>query len=148
MSHSRVCSIYHVVFSTKQRMQLIPRPSQSRLWNYLAGITRNHAIQPIAIGGTENHVHMLLRLPPELPICDAVRTLKANSSRLMRESSQFFAWQDGYGAFTVSPSQVRRVKQYIANQAQHHARRGFEEEFAAMVNAADSCVAPEGALKF
>jgi putative transposase len=136
------------VFSTKQRMQLIPRPSQSRLWNYLAGIAQNHAIQPIAIGGTENHVHMLLRLPPELAICDAVRTLKANSSRLMRESSQFFAWQDGYGAFTVSPSQVGRVKQYIANQAQHHARRSFEEEFAWMVNTADSCVAPEGALKF
>jgi putative transposase len=148
MSHSSVCSIYHVVFSTKQRTQLIPPPSQSRLWNYLAGIARNHAIQPIAIGGTENHVHLLLHLPPELAICDAVRTLKANSSKFMRGSSRFFAWQEGYGAFTVSPSHVEGVKQYVANQAHHHARRSFEEELATMVNAADLCVAPEGALEF
>ncbi|HEY1731903.1 MAG TPA: IS200/IS605 family transposase [Terriglobales bacterium] len=146
MSHSHVCSIHHVVFSTKQRAQLIPQAAQPRLWNYLAGIARNHRIRTLATGGTENHVHMLVMLPADLAVGDAVRTLKANSSRMMRENSRLFTWQEGYGAFSVSPSAIAAVQRYIANQAAHHSRRTFEEEFAAMLRAAAVCAAPEGAL--
>jgi REP element-mobilizing transposase RayT len=135
--HSHVCSIYHVVFSTKQRVHLIPVAAQPRLWKYLVGIARNHRIQTLAVGGTENHVHLLLMLPPDTAICDAVRTLKANSSRLMRESSRSFAWQEGYAAFSVSPSQVGGVKRYIANQAAHHHRQSYDEELAAIIRAAN-----------
>jgi len=137
MPHSYVSSVFHVVFSTKQRTQFIPASAQPRLWNYLAGIARNHGIHALAIGGTENHVHLLITIPPDTALADAVRTLKANSSRLMRESSALFAWQEGYGAFSVSPSQLERVKRYIANQAAHHAKYSYEEEFLAMLQAAN-----------
>ena len=137
MAHSHICSFFHIVFSTKQRTKLIPPATQARLWNYLAGIARNHRIQSLAIGGTENHVHMLLAFPPDLALADAVRVLKTNSSRFMRGSSQLFAWQEGYAAFSVSPSHVERVKRYIANQAVHHSRQSFDDEFRAILHAAN-----------
>src|ERR1035438_9240075 len=116
MAHSYVSSVFHIVFSTKQRMQLIRPANQSRLWNYLAGIARNHGMQVLAVGGTENHVHVLVVLPADTAWSDAGRTSRASSSRWMRETDRFFAWQEGYGTFSVSPSQLDRVKQYIANQ--------------------------------
>ena len=137
MAHSYVSSVFHVVFSTKQRMQLIRTDNLSRLWNYLAGIARNHGMQVLAVGGTENHVHILVVLPADTALSDAVRTLKANSSRWMRETDRLFAWQEGYGAFSVSPSQLERAKQYIANQPAHHATHSFEQEFLAMLQAAN-----------
>ena len=137
MPHSYISSVFHVVFSTKQRTQLIPADRQSRLWNYLAGIAHNHGMQMLAAGGTANHVHLLIVLPAETALSDAVRTLKANSSRWMRETSPLFAWQQGYGAFSVSPSQLDRVKGYIANQPAHHRTQSFEQEFLAMLQAAN-----------
>jgi len=137
MAHSYVSSVFHIVFSAKQRAQLIRPDHQSRLWNYLAGIARNHGMQMLAVGGTQNHVHMLVVLPSDMALSDAVRTLKANSSRWMRETDRLFAWQEGYGAFSVSPSQLERVKQYIANQPAHHATHSFEQEFLAMLQAAN-----------
>src|SRR5271157_1771643 len=142
MAHSFVSSVFHIVFSTKQRMQLIRTDSLSRLWNYLAGIARNHGMQVLAVGGTENHVHVLLVLPPDMALSDAVRTLKANSSRWMRQTDRLFAWQEGYGAFSVSPSQLERARQYIANQPAHHATHSFEQEFLAMLQAANIRLEP------
>ena len=137
MAHSYVSSVFHIVFSTKQRMQLIRPDHQSRLWNYLAGIALNHGMQALAVGGTENHVHMLVVLPPDMALAAAVRTLKANSSRWLRETNRMFAWQEGYGAFSVSPSHLERVKRYIPNQAAHHRTHSFEQEFLAMLQAAN-----------
>jgi len=118
-------------------MQLIRPDHQSRLWNYLAGIARNHGMQMLSVGGTQNHVHMLVVLPSDMALSDAVRTLKANSSRSMRETDRLFAWQEGYGALSVSPSQLERVKPYIANQPAHHRTHSFEQEFLAMLQAAN-----------
>ena len=143
MAHSYVSSVFHIVFSTKQRMQLIRTNNISPLWNYLAGIARNHGMQVLAVGGTENHVHMLVVLPADTALSDAVRTLKANSSRWMRETDLLFAWQEGYGAFSVSPSQLERAKQYIANQPAHHATHSFEQEFLAMLQAANIVFEPD-----
>ena len=143
MAHSYISSVFHIVFSTKQRMQLIPPDHQSRLWNYLAGIARNHGMHTLAVGGTQNHVHMLVVLPADMALSDAVRTLKANSSRWMRETNRFFAWQHGYGAFSVSPSQLDRVKRYIANQPAHHRTHSFEQELLAMLQAANIRVEPD-----
>ncbi len=137
MPHSYIVSIFHIVFTTKQRTHLIPPDHQPRLWNYLAGIARNHGMHVLAVGGTANHVHLLIILPAETALADAVRTLKANSSRWMRETSPSFAWQQGYGAFSVSPSQLERVTRYIANQPAHHRTRSFEQEFLAMLQAAN-----------
>ena len=116
--------------------------SSTRISNRNYGTTwpasrRNHGIQVLAVGGTENHVHLLIAVPADAKLSDAVRTLKANSSRWVRETSSLFGWQEGYGAFSVSPSQIERVKQYIGNQAEHHRSRSFEDEFLAMLQAAN-----------
>ncbi len=103
-------------------------------------------MRALAVGGTENHVHMLIAIPADTALADAVRTLKANSSRLMRETSRSFAWQEGYGAFSVSPSQLDRVKRYVTNQAAHHAGHSYEEEFIGMLQAANIRVEPKRAF--
>ena len=90
MAHSYVSSVFHIVFSTKQRMQRIRPEHQPRLWNYLAGIGRNHGMQVLAVGGMQNHVHMLVVLPSDMALSDAVRTLKTNSSRWVRETDPVF----------------------------------------------------------
>jgi len=100
---------------------------------YLFGIAKNLKIEVLAIGGIANHVHILLTLPATKTLSDTVRDLKANSSRWMRESDKKFAWQEGFAAFSVSPSQIPVVKAYIRNQAEHHKKRNFEEEFLALL---------------
>jgi len=97
------------------------------------GIAKNLGIETLALGGIANHVHILLALPPTKSLSDAVRDLKANSSRWMREKGHNFAWQSGFGAFSVSPSQAPLVKAYIRDQAKHHRRRSFEDEFLALL---------------
>jgi putative transposase len=137
MAHSYVSSVFHVVFSTRERAQLIRADLQPRLWNYLAGIARNHGMHVLAAGGTENHVHILMVLPADAKLSDAVRTLKVNSSRWIRETMPLFGWQQGYGAFSVSSPQFDGVKHYIENQAEHHRRHSFEDEFLAMLQLAN-----------
>jgi len=85
----------------------------------------------LAVGGIFDHVHVLMRLPPSVSISDAMRTIKARSSHWMheREGSPFFAWQAGYGAFSVSRSNVQAVARYIANQPIHHRGQSFEHEY-------------------
>ena len=105
-----------------------------RLINNLRGIARNKGIDVLAAGGTQNHVHLLLRLPPVRPVSESMRDLKANSSRCRNETSGRFAWQDGYAAISVSPSQAPMVRAYIENQERHHALRNFEEELVALLD--------------
>jgi putative transposase len=119
----------HLVFSTKDRRNSIPKEWQARVWSYLGGICRNHEIPVQAIGGTENHVHLLILLPPKLSLAKAVALLKANSSKWMGEQGHRFSWQEGYGAFSVSSSNLDRVIRYIQNQETHHRKTKFEDEF-------------------
>ena len=133
MSHSYSSNLVHCVFSTKDRVHSIPLPRQEMLYAYMFGIAKNLKIEVLAIGGIANHVHILMALPATKTLSDAVRDLKANSSRWMRESDNKFAWQEGFGAFSVSPSQIPAVKTYIRNQAEHHQKRSFEEEFLALL---------------
>lgn len=129
MSHSHFRNLVHVVFSTKERKATIPTSDLLKLWAYLIGIGKNLKVLVIAAGGTENHVHLLFVLPPTLTLAKAVQLFKANSSRWMSERGRIFTWQQGHGAFSVSPSQASHVKQYIRNQAAHHRKRSFEDEF-------------------
>lgn len=133
MPHSYVTLVFHIVFSTKERMQLIRAEQQPRLWDCIKNVAHNHGVRVLAIGGTDNHVHALVSLPAEANIAEVVRTLKCNSSRWLHETKPLFSWQEGYGAFSVSPSQVDRVRRYIRNQTEHHARRSFDEELMAML---------------
>jgi putative transposase len=134
MSRSYVSNFVQCVFATKGRAQLIRNPE--RLWAYFRGIARNCGFDILAVGGTENHVHVLLSVPAKLHLVDLVRDLKANSSRFMKTNAPGFSWQDGYAAVSVSPSQVETVRRYIARQQQHHSRQTFDEEFLALLDKA------------
>jgi len=134
MSHSYVQNHLHVVFSTKDREKLIPKPMQPRLWSYVAGIARNHGFLVIANGGMEDHVHLLILLPAILPLAKAIALLKANASKWMSEHETEFAWQQGYGAFGVSKSNIDAVVRYIDNQETHHRKMSFEDEFIGLLN--------------
>jgi REP element-mobilizing transposase RayT len=124
--------LVHCVFSTKGRRPQILEPE--KLWSYLRGIARNRGADTLAIGGTTNHVHVLLTLPSSLTVAQLMRDLKANSSRHLNEQMSGFAWQDGYAAISVSPSQVEIVRKYIETQELHHSKRTFEEEYIAMLD--------------
>jgi len=129
MSHTYCSNLVHCVFSTKGRVPSISEDVRESLSAYLFGIANNLDVEILALGGTANHVHMLVAIPAKRPLSDVVRDLKANSSRWMSENAHPFSWQEGFGAFSVSASQAPQVKAYIRNQAQHHRKRNFEEEF-------------------
>ena len=134
MSHTYVSGLVHCVFSTKMRRNLISPKIQSDLWSFLGGIARRNKFKALMIGGTENHVHLLLSLPADMPVAKAMQLIKGSSSRWMNEThTKDFAWQEGYGAFTVGVSQKAHTMAYIQSQAEHHCKRSFEEEFIAFL---------------
>jgi len=134
MSHTCVSGLVHCVFSTKTRRNIIASENLSHLWSYLRGIARKNGFKAIALGGTENHVHLLLSIPATIPLAKAMQLLKGGSSKWMNETSDGnFSWQEGYGAFTVGISQQATTTTYINSQAEHHRRRNFEEEFLAFL---------------
>ncbi|MFZ0912552.1 MAG: IS200/IS605 family transposase [Candidatus Korobacteraceae bacterium] len=132
MGHTYTSTLFHIVFSTKERQPAIAEPA--KLWTYMAGVARNLDYEAFAIGGTQNHVHLLVRLPSDVSVSQAVQKLKSNSSRWLRENGRWLGWQEGYGAFSVSASNVDAVRHYIQNQAEHHRRRSFEDEFVALLD--------------
>ena len=133
MSHSYAQNHVHLVFSTKNRVKLIPEQFQPRLWAYIAGICKNNNMLAFAVGGMPDHIHVLFRLPPTLTLARAVTLIKSNSSSWLRKKGHRFAWQQGYGAFSVSSSHVSRVIKYIDNQERHHQKFTFEHEFITML---------------
>lgn len=133
MAHRYPNILIHCVFSTKERRDLIPREMLPTLAKYFAGIGRNHGISVLAAGGTSNHSHLLIVLPPDIPIAKAVQVLKANSSRWVRQHGIDFSWQEGYGAFSVSASNKETITQCIEHQAEHHRTRSYESEFEAIL---------------
>jgi len=139
MRHTHVSVRIHCVFSTKERRASIPEEIQPRLWAFIGGIAPRVGMKAIAVGGMSDHVHVLLLLPATMALAKAVQTLKANSSRWLHETTrQPFEWQEGYAAFGVSISQTDATVAYIHNQRQHHAKRGFDEEFARLVERLDA----------
>lgn len=133
MPHTYAQNTVHVVFSTKNRVKAIPKMLQPKLWAYASGICRNHRIVPVEIGGTDNHIHALIQIPATVTLADAVSTMKSNSSLWARRQRNAFAWQEGYGAFSVSASAVPAVVKYIRNQEAHHRKMNFEEEWFALL---------------
>ena len=123
----------HLVFGTKDRKATIAKDVQPELWSYLAGICRNQEMTAIAINGMADHVHLLFHLPPIMALAKAVQLIKSNSSKWMNERGRRFAWQEGYGAFSVSHSNTPVVTRYIRNQQQHHRKMTFTEEYEALL---------------
>lgn len=133
MAHSFSRNHVHVVFSTKERRNLIPSDTKQKLWAYLTGICKSCEMVVVAIGGTGNQVHLFFHLPPKLALAKAVQLLKANSFKWIGEQGIRFAWQEGYGAFSVSSSKLNQVARYIRNQEAHHRKMSFEDEFRALL---------------
>ena len=138
MAQSYCNLLYHIVFSTKHRRTWLEAAVAPRIHEYLAGVIRGEGGVCLAVNTTEDHVHILARLRQDKAVSDAIRDLKANSSGWIHktfDTLQVFAWQSGYGAFTVSESQVPKVRQYIRNQLEHHRTVSFKEEFVALLKA-------------
>jgi len=132
MPRSYTNLLYHIVFSTKDRRPLITADREERLYGYVGGIIRGLGGILLMINGVADHVHLLVKLRPDKSLSDVLRELKSNSSGWMHDvfpNAADFSWQNGYGAFTVSESQIGRVTHYIANQKSHHGERSFESEF-------------------
>jgi putative transposase len=123
---------YHVVFSTKGREPWLSEEICQRLWPYFGGIARKNGIKALEVGGVADHVHLLLVIPPILSLSKAMQLIKGASSRWLHQNYPAlsgFGWQDGYGAFTVSESQISSVSDYIRGQPEHHRATTFTEEY-------------------
>ncbi|MGO9589229.1 MAG: IS200/IS605 family transposase [Candidatus Acidiferrales bacterium] len=133
MPHTYAQNVIHVVFSTKDRRKTILKQFRPQMWAYIAGICKQHGIFIHSIGGSDDHIHLLVQIPPQLALAKAVLAIKANSSRWANDQGHEFAWQEGYAAFSVSASQVPTVVRYIQNQEVHHRRMNFEAELVALL---------------
>ena len=132
MSHTYVNALYHCTFSTKGRRQLITANLQERLWPFMGGIAREQGFKALAIGGVEDHAHVLLSLSATMPVARAIQMVKGASSKWIHDTfpeHRTFAWQEGYGAFSIGVSQVDATIAYIRSQPEHHRRMTFQEEF-------------------
>ena len=132
MGQSLVKNYLHIIYSTKHRQPLIHEPVGAELYSYLGGICKNLECNPVKIGGHTDHVHILCMLSKKIAVMKLLETVKSHSSTWMKTkgaSLSDFYWQDGYGAFSVSPSRVEALKDYIERQAEHHQHKTFQEEF-------------------
>ena len=140
MPSSWTQNYYHAVFSTKQRVESISPAIRVRLYPFLGGILKDLRCIPIAINGAADHVHVLTRYPPDLAHADMLRHIKQRSSEWVHDTfptSRKFAWQKGYGGFTVSKSGVDKAADYIRRQDEHHQRLNSLEEFKKLLKAHD-----------
>jgi putative transposase len=136
MAHSFTSSLFHCIFSTKERRPLISPDLEERLWPYLGGIARDCDMKALIVGGVEDHVHLLLSLPSTITIAKAMQLIKGNSSKWVHDTfpnRREFAWQEGYGAFSIGKSQAEPTTQYIQTQKEHHRKKTFQEEFLAIL---------------
>lgn len=134
--HSFNSCLMHCVWSTKDREPFLTSDLRDRLWPYIGGIARENKIKALAVGGTADHVHALVSLPPTLSVGKAIQLLKGNSSKWIHATfpkMRSFEWQQGYGAFSIGISAVDATIAYIRGQAEHHRKRSFREEFQTML---------------
>ncbi len=130
----------HFVFSTKNRAPLISANIQERLWSFMGGIARENQMKALCIGGVANHVHLLVSMPNTLSIAKGIQLIKGGSSTWIHTTFPNmgdFAWQEGYGAFSVSLSHLPETIAYIQNQAEHHRHKTFQEEYLAFLRKHD-----------
>ncbi len=129
---------YHIVFSTKERRAIINDEWRDRLHAFLGGSIKTLDAIPEAIGGINDHVHILAGLRATHRLADVVKDIKTVSSRWVHTEigNKLFAWQTGYGAFTVSVSNIEKVKNYILKQEEHHSKKNFQNEYVELLELA------------
>lgn len=129
--------LYHIVFSTKNRMPSIQPELQETLYEYMGGVLRGEGGMLLEIGGVSDHVHLLAKIKTDVAVAKIIKLVKGKSSRWVnaeKRPTHHFQWQEGYGAFTVSASHEERVRRYIRNQERHHRRTTFRDELIALLN--------------
>ena len=122
----------HIVFHTKITGITMRDEDLERVFQYIGGIIREEGAIPFAVGGVEDHIHILTTLPKTITLADFVRAIKAKSSKWLKTVDSYydvFQWQEGYGAFSISPSLMERTKKYIFTQAEHHNTKTYREEY-------------------
>jgi REP element-mobilizing transposase RayT len=132
MAHSYSSILMHCIFSTKDRQRLITPELAAALHPYIGGIARTNGMRALTVGGVEDHVHVLLSLPATMPVARGIQLIKGGSSKWVHETMAGmggFAWQEGYGAFSIGVSQVDRTRRCIEGQTEHHRTVTFQEEF-------------------
>ena len=137
MANTYTCLHYHYVYSTKNRERWITPETESRVWAYLGGIARDNGMVALKVGGTEDHVHLVVGMPATITVSKAVQLLKGASSKWIHDTFPAlagFGWQDGYGAFTVSKSQLPGLIKYVDGQSEHHRQQSFQDEFRALLD--------------
>ena len=138
MGHSYSNCLIHLIFSTKGRTKTITPELQEKLWPVIGGIARSKQMKALAVGGVDDHVHVLLSIPSTVSVAQAAREIKALSSKWVHETfpgKREFAWQQGYGAFSIGISNISRTVNYIEGQHEHHHKKTFQEEFIAFLKA-------------
>jgi putative transposase len=137
MGHTYSNLLIHSIFGTKNRLQALDAELKTELFPYMGGIIKKLGGQPILINGPRDHVHALFVQPARLPLSEMMEKLKGNSSKWVHQrwsQRRLFAWQEGYAAFSVSHSNLGRVKDYIERQEEHHRKRSFREELIAFLD--------------
>lgn len=132
MANTYTALFYHITFSTKNRVARIKPDIEARVWAYIGGVARKHGLTALQVGGVDDHIHALVMAGPTHASSEITRFLKGDSSKWIHEEFSDlhdFAWQDGYGAFTVSRSNIESVISYIQNQREHHRKKSFQEEY-------------------
>jgi putative transposase len=127
---------YHLIFSTKSRLKFIDQQIETRVWAYIGGVARKHDLTALQVGGIEDHIHSLVMAKPVIAPFKIPQWLKGDSSKWIHvefPTMSKFKWQDGYGIFSVSKSQVPEVIKYIENQREHHSNQTFEEEYVSLL---------------
>jgi REP element-mobilizing transposase RayT len=140
MSQSHSCVLIHLVFSTKNRADMLPRDPYPELHAYASGILKDQKCHLIEMNNVADHVHVLFDLHRTTAIAEVVMHLKKGTSRWLKEQSARFArfdWQEGYGAFSIGRSQREDVVTYILSQQEHHARTSFQDEFRTLLDRYD-----------
>lgn len=140
MTHTQTRHYFHIIWSTKNRKNLIDPMFKERLYSYIGGVIKKHNGVPLAIGGINDHVHVLLSLSNLDEYSTLIKNMKAGSSRWVHKeipNALNFYWQEGYGSFTVSHSMLETVTKYIENQEQHHKKYSFDTEYIRFLKAHD-----------
>jgi REP element-mobilizing transposase RayT len=132
MANTYINILVHAVFTTKNREPWLPSSLRERLYPYICGIARENRLKVLCIGGTDNHIHILLSLNSTTSIAKTIQLIKGGSSKWIHETfpeQKLFSWQEGYGAFSIGISNVDETRQYIENQEKHHSKESFCDEY-------------------
>jgi putative transposase len=136
MANTYIQIYIHIIFAVQGRQSLIPRERKDELFKYITGIVRNRGQKLIAVNGMADHVHLFVGMKPTIALSDFVRDIKAGSSGFVNEKRWLrgkFHWQEGFGAFSHSHSEIDRIVRYIQRQEEHHRKKTFRQEYLEML---------------